>query len=803
MPDESALIELATLYYSCANTDTLLRTFAARLGMGLGAGAVHVWLPENGEGLRCRTRWSVPGEAIEPEEEPEEGSPLFEAMDDGETIEWRPGAEETDELGHLTPPSRAKVKAALYLPLPGPRASLGVAEVLNPQRGSFDLHFAREAARITALALERCLEQESEEHRQLLTVERLTSLYDLSRVFNSTLELNDVLPVVAGKIRDILRAQAVNLWLVDPAKRELRFVEQAGEDPTTQVGDRCALGEGLLGRAADHGDPVLVEKAEDEEALEQRRARGGDFALESLVVAPLRMNDQVLGVVEAVNKENLEPFDEEELFFLTTVSEQAAAAIHNAQLLEAERKVHQLDALLQISREITSTLNLDHVLATVVQNAASVVPFDRCAIAYLDRGRFILGAVSGEEEIPKTPEMEDLRRQLASVAEREEPLSANRRDEAWALEPEEENKSLTDFLAQYGYEGFYAVPLRDEQGPLGALVLVSGEADFLNRSQRETVGILAGQATVAVRNAQLYQQVPLAGFLRPLARRQQKLTALPRGRLLNALWKVAAVALLLVIVPWKLRIAATSTVVPAQRRLVTSPVSGLVDRVLVREGTRVKAGEELASLEDTADRLALVHARTDLGMAQRALSEAEFRGDAAESSRARLNVERYSAEAQLYNQRLEWSRLRSPIAGVVVTPHMEEKVGERVAPGDRFCEVVEQDRMAVEIRVPETDIDLVRAGLPVALKLNSFPTITFPGTVQRVGEQAAASGGEQFFLVRALFENRGGLARDGMIGEAKITATGGYARSGWYPVGYVLFRAPARWLWENFWAWWP
>ena len=622
-------------------------------------------------------------------------------------------------------------------------------------------------------------------------------------VFNSTLELNDVLPVVAEKIRDILRAQAVNVWLVDPATRELRFVEQSGEDPTTEAGARCALGEGLLGKAADRGGPLLVEKAEDEEALEERREKAGEFTLESLVAAPLRMNDRVLGIVEAVNKENHEPFDEEELFFLASVTEQAAVAIHNAQLLEAERKVHVLDALLQISREITSTLNLDHVLAAVVQHAASVVPFDRCAIAYFDRGRCILGAVSGEEEIPKTQEMEDLRRLLESIAGREAPVSANHREEGWVLEPEKEDAALIEFLERHEYEGFYAVPLRDEQGSLGALVLVSSEAGFLNQSQRETVGILAGQATVAVRNAQLYQQVPLAGLLRPWARKQQKLMTLPRGRWLEAALKIGAVALLLAIVPWKLRIGADSRVVPAERRLVTSEVGGLVERVLVREGSRGQAGQQLAALEDTSDRLDLVRARTRLGLARHALSEAQFRGDTTASSRARLDVERYTAEAQLYNQRLEMSRLRSPIAGVVVTPHLEEKAGERVQPGDRFCEVVEQDRMAVEMRVPETDIGLVRAGSPVALKLNSFPTVTFHGTVERVGEQTSAAGGEQYFLVRALFENSGGQARDGMIGEAKITAAGGYERSGWYPVGYVLFRAPVRWVWEYLWSWLP
>lgn len=803
MPNDAALIELATLYYSCRDTESLLRTFAARLGGALGAGAVLVWLPSGEDGLECRGQWYAAGQRFEPVGEPVEEGPLVEAFENAEAIEWSAEDEEAGELAHLREADREKVRSALYMPLPGPLGARGVAEILNSREGESEASFAREAARITVLALERQQEQESDQQSQFQAVERLTALYDLSRVFNSTLELDDLLPVVAEKIRDILNAEGANVWLVDVQANDLRLAAQSGNDPTTVAGARCALGEGPLGEAAETGQPVVVEDAEAEESLGERRGRAEGFELSSLLAAPLRMNERVLGAVEVVNRLSGEPYNEEDLFFLTSISEQAAIAIHNAQLLQAERKLHQLDALLEISREITSTLNLDHVLAAVVQHAASVVPFDRCAIGYFDRGRFILGAVSGETEIPKTEEMDGLRALLERIAGQEAAVSANQGDDGWEIDRGEGIPGLTEFLERHEYGGFYAVPLRDEQGPLGALGLVSSEADFLNLSQRETVGILAGQATVAVRNAQLYQQVPLSGMLRQFAKKRQRLAAVPRARWVNGGLRVAAVALLLVIVPWKVRIGADSQVVPAQRRLVTSQVSGLVQQVLVREGSRVVPGQELAQLEDTADQLALVRSRTQLGLAQRALSAAEERGDTATSSRARLDVERYTAEAALYTQRLEESRFRSPIAGVVVTPHLEEKIGERLEPGDQFCEVVEQDRMAVEMHVPETDVGLVHAGAPVALKLNAFPTIEFHGTVERVGEQTASAEGDQYFLVRALFDNRNGVARDGMVGRAKLTAAGGYESSGWYPIGYALLRAPARWFWEKLWAWWP
>ena len=146
---------------------------------------------------------------------------------------------------------------------------------------------------------------------------------------------------------------------------------------------------------------------------------------------------------------------------------------------------------------------------------------------------------------------------------------------------------------------------------------------------------------------------------------------------------------------------------------------------------------------------------------------------------------------------------RDEIDGIVVTRKIEEKMGTMVKPGEPFCEIIDHRRMAAEMSVPETDLSLVHEGKNVELKLNAFPTSTFDGTVERIGSQTLAEAGEQYFLVRAIFENPGGLAKDGMVGRARIRAGGGFIVSGWYPVGYVVLRSPVRWLWQKVWGWLP
>ncbi|HTO80400.1 MAG TPA: efflux RND transporter periplasmic adaptor subunit [Methylocystis sp.] len=489
---------------------------------------------------------------------------------------------------------------------------------------------------------------------------------------------------------------------------------------------------------------------------------------------------------------------------LAQVSEQAAVALHNANLLESERKVHVLDALLKISREITSTLDLDHVLMTVAQQAASLVPFDRCIIGFFDRGKFLLGAVSGEAEVPKTREMDDFRDRLEWVANQPEIVSAGRTADDWQITPQEARAQILSILEKHGYGGFYALPLRDEQGALGVLALVSAQADFLETSHKETLAILANQTAVAIRNAQLYQQVPLANLFQPFAARKKKLlAALPKSRLRLYAERAAIIAAFLVLIPWPMRVGTSATVVPAERRVVSAVDGGVVKRVAVHEGDAVQSGQLLAQLDDTDAQVKLAQAQAALGQARHDLAEAEFRNDRAVAGQATIRANLHAVEVQLQQQRLANAQLRAPIAGIVVTPRVEERVGSMVKAGDPFCEIVASDRMATEMSVPETDLGLLRLGRSVALKLNAFPTTTFSGQLERIGAQTRADAGEQYFLVRAVFQNDGGRARDGMVGRARIRAGGGWFGSGWYPVGYALLRDPFRWAWQEIWMWTP
>ena len=804
MPQLSDLLSLASAYQSCLEYSAVYKTLVQHLGSVLGAQAVLLWTRgHGGEGLTCAESWFQPGSPFRPSPEALTEGFLFERLEAERAHRFGKGEIEPETLAHLGEDDRERVTSALYAPIITRTGTIGVVEILNHVHGEFSPHdaaYVEEACRLTAGALDFLNSLDEERSSSMSTVERLTALYDISRVFSSTLELSELLPIMAEKVRDILQGGACNIWLVEAEGNELKFAQQVGEDPSTDASVRIPVGEGFLGQLANLGEARLVSSAEEEPLLEERRQAGADFELRTLMCAPLLKEETVLGIVEVVNKLDGSSFDDDDLFFLSSMAEQASIALVNANLFNAERRAHDLNALLATSKELTSTLNLDHVLTTVVHQAATVVPFDLCAIGIFDRSQFVLGAVSGESEVPKTPKMEQLRKVMEWVAAQEGSVSADRHDEGWAISPDGEFEDLTRFMEEHGYGGFHAIPLRDDQGCVGVLALLSEQPDFLTASNLELLGILASQTTVAVRNARLYQEVPLASFLRPILKSKHKLEEVTYGRWVELSWKAAVAIGLLVIIPWKFRIQTNATVVPAERRVVSAEVSGVVETVPVREGQRVQAGEVVASLVDSDYRLLLEGAVSNLGLARRQLEDAEARRDWTAAGQAQLSMDLHKAEVDLYREKVDKAQLRSPITGVVVTSKVEEKAGQFLKVGEAFCEVVDEDRMAAEMNVPETDVAWIHPGAEVALKLNALPTQTAVGQVERLSPQTITAEGEEFFVTRAVFPNPRRAARTGMAGQAKITARGGWFGSGWYPVGFVMLRAPISWVWREMWS---
>jgi RND family efflux transporter MFP subunit len=640
-----------------------------------------------------------------------------------------------------------------------------------------------------APALGRALRAERKTVGMLRAIERLTNLYDLSKAFGATIDPLELATLIVRKAVDFATAESASLWLL------------SGEDATlaaTAVNDNYEVSPAPEAVGATLVGDVLA----DQTAIRRNRIPEDDpvhheiesYPIQSVLAVPL-VEDQVsIGALVLANKRGRHPeFTPEDEELLQDVARQAVRALRTARQHEAEKKVEELDALLAVSREITATLDLDKVMQTIVNATAALITYDRCAIAILEKGKMRLGAISGASEVDRSkPEVKRLEGLLQWVFFSGHDVSVTETpDGALSADRPETEEKFRAVFEETGLRSFHAALLSDEEGKLGVLAFESKDPLDFAGDTRDLLQILVNQATVAVRNAQLYRQVPLVGFWKPLASRRRAFGERPKRR--RGAWIAGiAAAVLLCVVPWRLRVAGPARVRPASRGSVTAGVDGVLASVRRHEGDHVTAGEVIATLKDEVYAARLADAQAELAIAASDVARFREAGDSARMFEAQSHRDELEARLALAKEELARTRLAAPAGGVIVTSRIEERVGQFLHRGDELAVVADAATVTAEVAVPEADAALVAVGQRVALKINTYPTRTFPGSVARLGARVREEGENRFLIAEVRAENPGGMLKTGMVGTGKVW-------TGRRSIATLLLRKPARWIWGKVW----
>jgi multidrug resistance efflux pump/GAF domain-containing protein len=702
-----------------------------------------------------------------------------------------------EDYGHIN--VLRTIRSIGYLPLLRERELAAVFEIVSftEELTPATLQSLDGLAELAVVALGAAQQYEEQRQNLLDSIHRLTQLYDLEKSLNETLDFEPLLELIPVKVAAMLPCQAIHLWMFEGGK--LKLVSAWGEDATAEVGTTEGAGEGYVGDMAEEGVALLISDPDDPRLATRNQRAGEGQPITNALMVPLIERDNAggeseLGVLEAVNKEGGVPFSDDDLFFMNSMSETVSSALKNASLMYAERKLEILEALVHVSSEITSTLRLERLLQIIVNSPQSVLPFERCSIALDNRGRLQLKAISGMESIPAGDvQVERLRELLQWLSSYDQQLLIRQHGD----EPETDEPQVRAAIGKHfeasDYRALFALPLADDQGRVGLLLYESSDPDFLEVAHIEMIKVLAGQTTVAIRNALLYREVPLISLLEPLVQRKQAFLRSDRKRQGVILGSVVAGILLLIFCPLPLRISGTAVVAPQSVITLAAPVEGTIANVYTREGQHVSRGEVLGTMDDWSWRNQLAAAQAKYEAAMLAM-QGDLARRSAQAGEDRTQADYLHAEMERARLRIANAQLRSPIDGIVMTPDLQNAVGEHLDAGAAFAQVLDLASARVNIAVDQEDAKLVQAGQSAAIKLDSFPAQTLRGRVFSVSPEAQLAGDSRVFYAHVLLPNESAQLRTGMDGRAKIFA-------GFRPAGYVLLRAPALWLWKTLWDW--
>ncbi len=318
-------------------------------------------------------------------------------------------------------------------------------------------------------------------------------LHSLADALSTTLDLNTLMHRVADLVRAVIDYRIFAILLINDRTQELWMRFQIGHTPEIER-TRLKVGRGIVGQAALQRRSLLVEDVSKDENYIAANPN-----VRSELAVPLIVKNKVIGVLD-IESETSGFFTPEHQRLLEVVASRMAIAVENARLYtRVSRQAQTLTVLNEISRELTSILDLDDLLERVGHLLKRVIDFQMFTILlWNDRTQQFEHRFSTRygERVTRERMVPLGKGIIGTAAEQREPILAPdvRKDSRYVLENPETRSEL-------------AVPLISKGQVIGVLDLEHTRVNYYNEDHLRTLSTLGAQIAISIANARLYQRI--------------------------------------------------------------------------------------------------------------------------------------------------------------------------------------------------------------------------------------------------------------------------------------------------------
>jgi phosphoserine phosphatase RsbU/P len=318
-------------------------------------------------------------------------------------------------------------------------------------------------------------------------------LMRLADALNTTLDLNTLMHRVADLVRAVIDYRIFAILLVNDRTGDLRMRFQTGHSPEVER-LRIKPGRGIVGQAAIQKSSILVE---DVRKVENYIVANPNVMSELAV--PLIMKNRVIGVID-LQSEHPSFFTAEHQRLLELTASRVAIAVENARLYtRVSRQASTLTVLNEISREITSILDLDDLLERIGLLMKRVIDFQMFTILlWSDRTERFEHRFSSRfgERIKREHNVMLGEGIIGHAAQQRTPILVPdvRKDPRYIVANPEVRSELS-------------VPLIYKGKVIGVIDLEHTRVNYYNEDHQTTLSTLAAQVAISIANARLYQRI--------------------------------------------------------------------------------------------------------------------------------------------------------------------------------------------------------------------------------------------------------------------------------------------------------
>ncbi len=166
----------------------------------------------------------------------------------------------------------------------------------------------------------------------------MAALIEASTAINSSLDLQATLQAIARSAATVLNAEAGSVLLLDRRRNKLVFMASVGGGGEALLGEEFDADLGIAGRVASTGQPLLVTDVHSNDSWFKGIDDRSKFETQGLVAAPLVHKDEIIGVVEVLNRLSQENFSAQDVELIQIFANLAASGAINAQRHEQLRR---------------------------------------------------------------------------------------------------------------------------------------------------------------------------------------------------------------------------------------------------------------------------------------------------------------------------------------------------------------------------------------------------------------------------------------------------------------------------------